>query len=476
MLTNTKLKENCGTGIKQFIVRGRTDFRYFCAHLFNADIQDFHLEWADSYVNNKRTCIISFRGSGKSYIAAVLIPLWLMFYERNLTFLNVSSTQRQSYKIIDEMRKCIRETELLQMLVPKDNSYRWTRQEINTTTGCKMVSVPYTDNARGYHVDYLLVDEAQNMKDTTLFSSVFVPMVQHKDGAICLIGTMGSETDLLAEKQLPQSGYNIFRYPILNDETSLPVWPTKFSAERIEEIKKDVGLIPFAREYLLENKGVAGQAIDPACLVHSLDETLRFSKVIEPGSQVFMGTDLATSPIGDYTAIAFVEKTKGGQFVLRWIERHRGRTVQNQGQIIADRYNIFKPHGTRIDISQIGPGIVQDLRNNYSVNMTPFQFTNVSRNAIFNKLISAFGEYDMKNKVVRGGNLIIPRDVKDPYTATMSGIIINEISGLYPAETLSGQPTFKTSARHDDLLCSVAMAIDAATRVKKGIIYAKSYR
>jgi len=476
MLTNLQLRERTGMRIRDFIIKGSQNFKFWAESLFrgshNFEITPFHMQWFKAYLNEKRVAIISFRGSCKTTICGVLIPLYLSFYESNLTFLNVSPTMRQSTTIIAQIRRLINSVELLQYLIPRDRGYSWTKTEINTTTGCKIVCTPYSEKARTYHVNYLLMDEAQDFTETETFSSVFLPMVQHHNGNVIIIGTPKTETDLLAKVQLPNSGYKVIRCPVKDPVTDKPLWQSKFNNEVIERIRRDLGPVAFAREYMLEIRGTEGQLIPQECILNSLDTNYKLRNTGTEGGEYYIGVDLATSPTGDYTVIAVIEKTKGNQIILTHLERHRGRTAQNQAEIIANVYNRFKPVSGYIDISVVGPAILNELQTSFGINLQPFKFDPINRNNLFNNLAMVFGYYDEKAKKVMDQNIIIPRDTKDPYTMKMTDILIKELNSIYPSTTKTGLPSFKTTSKHDDCIIALGLAIQSATKMKSPEIYA----
>ncbi len=471
MLTNQALREKTGKTLREFIVAGSEDFKYWVESLTRYRLEPFHLEWARSYLYNKRTCLVSFRGSGKTLVLGILLPLWLMFYNRDLVFINVSPVMsRQSTKIVSEIRHIIKDTEILNSMMPKDRGFSWTKTEINTSTGCKMVCAPYSSASKTFHAHYMLFDEAQEFKDLDVYYDTFMPMIQHHDGNVVVIGTPDSETDLLARCQLPNSGYMVKKYPLVDPVSGVTNWSKAFSDKRVEEIKKDIGMVAFARQYLLELRGGESQSIPTEAIIASMDTALSLENMGDRISEYFHGVDLATSPTGDWFAQCVIKRTKSKNLVLAYLERSRGKTPQSQAEAIAGVHNRFRPLAGFLDISQTGPAILNDLKATYGVNLMPYRFDPHSRNELFSNMASAFGYKDESGSIV-GNRVIIPRNLNDPCTMTHTDLLMNELTALYPSKTKTGMFTYKTTSKHDDLAVAFSLAVQASIRMREAEVY-----
>ena len=467
LLTIDELCYRTGMSVKEFIERGATNFKFWVESLFDYKIEPFHLEWVSLFYNNKRSCVIAARQHGKSSVLGPLFHLWMAFYEENKNFMIVSHNLPLSTRHIRDMRNMIAEVELLQYrLEPEDKRRSWTKTEIETATGCKIFCKPYSDNVRGYAaLHYCLIDEASYLEDHLIFERAILPMLSHYDGNLMLAGTPKSEYDLLAKAQLPNSGFVVKRYPAITEEGK-PLWPEKFPMSKLERIRREIGELAFAREYLCTLRGSKERALPPEVLIKSMDENLRMENVGEEGGEYFVGVDLAASPIGDYTVFTVVRK-KDGKFVVSRIERYRGIDYKTQCRLIESLYNRFKPRAVLIDKSSFGDMLINELRVEYNVPCEGVAFNPQSRNMLLTKMINLFLD-------PQGSRVVIPRDANDPYTISLTDVLIHELSGLYPDKTRTGLDTYKTVTKHDDTIASLALALYAAEQTRTARVYVRA--
>ena len=453
MLTNIDLQIKTGLTISDFIIKGATDFQYWAETLYGYNIKPFHIEWANNFTTQKRSSTIAARGLGKSLILGALVPIWLSFYDYTLPTSNLrgvaiaAQNLSQSTKIMMNIRSHINKSELTQLLIPKSGDYTWTKKEINTTTDWRISVLPYSDNARGPHVPYLLMEEAGLFTDLSLYTDVFLPMIQRADGNAALIGTPRTAYDLLARSQLPGSGYQVSRYPLItNGECILP---EVFPPERIEEIKKDIGELSFAREYLLEIVG-EGRAIKTQHIIDSLDPTQMFTQLGTDTGEYYIGVDLALSPTGDYTVLIVIERYNG-HYYIRKIEKYRGMSFDNQIDTIASLYRQYHPVLMLIDESNFGGIVTQKLQTQYNIPAQSIKFLPTTRNTMLIKLINTF----------TSNQISIPRHPNCPTTLALTEDLLTEISSLHSDKTRSGLDTYKVSTKHDDMMMSLALALHA---------------
>ena len=464
MLTIDDLCERTGMTLKEFVNRGATDFKFWVESLFNLEIKDFHLEWVKMFYNNRRSCVIAPRSHGKSTVLAVLFHLWMAFYEENKNFMIVSHNLPLSTSHIRNMRNMIMDVELLTArLVPDDRKRSWTKTEIETATGCKIFCKPYADNVRGYAaLHYCLIDEASYLEDHAIYYRAILPMLSHHDGNLLLIGTPKTEYDLLAKAQLPNSGFNVKVYPAVDDNGN-PLWPERFPMSKLERLKKELGEVAYAREYLCTLRGSEERAIPPEVLTRGMDENMRMENHGEQGGEYFIGVDLAASPIGDYTVFAVVKKVRNN-IILSRLERYRGVEYKSQCRLLSSLYSRFRPRSVIVDKSSFGDMLINELRVEFGIPCQGFLFTPQGRYMILTKLINTMID----------GRLVIPRDMNDPYTMSMTDVLIKELSGLYPDRTKTGMDTYKTVTKHDDVLIALALALHAAENIKTAQIYIRS--
>ena len=264
--------------------------------------------------------------------------------------------------------------------------------------------------------------------------------------------TPKTDTDLLARAQLPNSGFVVKKYPAIIE--GKPLWPEKFPMSKLERIRKEMGEIAFAREYLLELRSEAAQAIPNEVIIKCMDPEYRFENEAEAGGEYYIGADLAMSPQGDYSVFVVLKRI-GDKLLISRIERYKGMDFGTQLQYLASLWQRFKPVKMLVDESVFGSAVVEELRNKYGVPALGFKFTPQNRNAILGQLINA-----MKDQ-----KIVIPRHKDCPYTLNLTDKLVHELTGLYPDKTKTGLDTYKTVTKHDDCVMALALALQAASSI-----------
>lgn len=428
-----------------------TAFKRFAEKLLNLSIKPFHLEWVKAFYNNPRNVIISHRGSGKTTILGVAFPLWIVTFKLNKTFLIVSANMRESTKIISQIRNYINSVEYLSALKPSSSEYHWTKQDLHTTTNCRILCRPYTQNIRGVHVDYILADEASQFQDTSIYYSAIVPMVAHKNGHIMVIGTRQTETDLLGQLIEKESGYFYKSYPVIDTKTKKPLWPEKFSIKKIKQIKKDIGNTDFAREYLNLVVPKERQVFPPELVAKALDSSIALDSKFNPDSNYYLGCDLALSPHGDYSVFTTIENLED-KLYIRNVFRRKGMNFHNQINKIVDLHSLYQYKNVTIDESNWGPVLLDELRRKH-IPVSGVKFTPENRNNLINNL----------RRIFESEQIVIPYS-KDNDTRTIVQPIIKELTRILSSTTKSGMDTYKTIGKYDDCVMSLALACYSATK------------
>jgi hypothetical protein len=424
-----------------------SDFNFFSTEVLQRDIQPFHLEWVDMFQHLSRSCIFAPRGFGKSTILGVDFTMWRLLFSPNKKFLVVSNAIHQSKRIIQEIKRSIKDIPILTYL----KGDTWTKMHITTPFGGEVICKPYSPNVKGVHVDYALCDEATTFKDKSIYYDSIAPTVNRFNGNICLIGTPESEDDLIHELS-GRSEYVLKKYVAEKDGRIL--WPTKFPMSTLEKIKMKEGPLSYSKNYLCELYDEGTQLFPLPTIVKTFDRTFGFETVADGASDYFAGIDLAMAPEGDYAVFATVKRSPEGQIIISNIRRSRGIEYEEQELIAAEEYHKFIPGKTLIDDSVYGKAFIQDLRNKYTIPCLPFNFNPENRNSIINNLIRLFTpEKGAPPKIV------LPMEEHDK---AMMELFIKELSGVILSKTKTGLRTFKSTTKHDDMVMAVGLACFAA--------------
>jgi len=332
----------------------------------------------------------------------------------------------------------------------------WTKTEIETKNGCQMFVQPYTENMRSEHVNYILADEASLFRDLNIFDRACIPMASMWPGNICVIGTPMTEYDLLARCQLADSGYRISRYQAMKDGS--PAWDWRYSMNDLEQKRKEMGEISFAREYLCEvvseeSRCISSKSIAQACrpdtaLLVNLtgDGTPRTINGTSMVPTRYTGVDLAMSAHGDYSVSITLREHEGG-FIIEHMDRRKGMGSQAHKEWLTHIWRGLRPIRMPVDKSQFGQYLIDDL-NMAGIPVEPFKFTPDSRKEILGGLF----------QMIDSGRIMIPRDPNDPITMTMTDALIHELASFVPTRTATGIETYKATSSHDDTVMALAVA------------------
>lgn len=452
-----------GKQLDEFLMECRLNFRFFCEEVLSETlgeklmIKSFHIEWFNMFLNNKRSCVIAGRGTGKTTVLGVAMPLWISLFNKHKDFLIVSNAMHQSVMIIDKIRMFIEENELLRTLRPSNPELSWTKTDLNTSTLCTIKAKPFGHNIKGGHYDYVLCDEGSLYEDHDVYFRSIVPTVNARNGNIMVIGTPMTLIDLLAKLE-ENSEYVVNKYPVEKEGRFL--WKEKYNTELLERLKNEMGDDSFTREYLCEIRETEESPIRFRDLLHACDTELSFEKKTSPMDSYFVGADFALSSKGDWSVFIVVKARKDGKIQLVDIRRVRGVPFRTQLEMLKAIYAKFIPVKMYLDKSTFGELFVEELMKE-NLPIIGFSFTQENRQAVFNTTIRRIQE----------GNLVIPyaNDVKGQIDNLMK-----ELTSFVVDKTRSGYATYISRGKYDDTAIAFMLAIQAATTVKPFVSYIRS--
>lgn len=437
-----------------FFTKCKLSFKFFAERVCDKDIQPFHLEWIKAVEENNRVAIEAPTGFGKTTLLGILYPLWRIWNNKNQQFLIVSNTLPQSTKILTEIRHYIEDNAILAKLIPK-HSESWTKTELFTSNNCRFYCRPYSINLKGFHVNYILADEASSFIDHKIYFDYLVTRATAKKGKVVAISTPEHIADLM-ERLRVNSEYWFKRYTAIVDGKSL--WPTQFSLERLEKIRREIGDAAFKREYMCDPSAPSENAI---FLPSDIEQCFAYSKKFEmrsSGGAVFIGCDfaIASGPRADYDAYIVLERLGEYATILHG-EIHKGMPIAGKVMRLEQLNEIYKPTRIIVDESSIGKAIVEALREKG----IPVEGADFSSKNRANMLINL-------KKLIDDKKLIIPRNADDALTMTFTNRLIGELVKF--AEVRSEKTrvlSYQSTGAHDDTVMALALACKGITSQKK---------
>ena len=310
-------------------------------------------------------------------------------------------------------------------------------------------------------------DEAAQYSDHSIFERWIITRVTAKDGKLVVISTPVSAIDLphklLHNPNFYGRIYTAIKTKRLNEKPEFyspiydklkegePIFPELYSKEKLEIIKQSMTSIAFEREYLCNVLVSENSLYPPNLVIECFDESIGFQ---EPeGGSVYIGADFAvgTGKEADYTVFTVIEND-GKNIYIRWIERHKGMAISAQMNRLVELNDRFHPKFIYMDESTFGATFVQELRQK-QLPVVGCKFDFRSRN---NYLLNLY-------KIIEDGILVIPRKRQ---THTLTDELFIELTSFIETKTQAGAVTYKSTAAHDDMVMSLALAVSGVKQMQ----------
>src|SRR3990170_6764702 len=150
------------------------------------------------------------RGWGKSLVFSRK-NLWLLFTKHDVESLILSSTQRQSMIMFDYCYSTIKANSLMREMLQRPGTTR-TIIRLKPPLGGKLVALPCSpDKLRGYHPDWIFLDEASIIPSEMITSEIMM-MLTKPDAALVMSGTPMAFDHVFRKAFLDTKRYSIHHY------------------------------------------------------------------------------------------------------------------------------------------------------------------------------------------------------------------------------------------------------------------------
>lgn len=311
----------------------------YLGHYLDSETPDFHYEIYDDLSDGNINFIeiIGFRGSAKSTIASLALPLWSAITKKKNFIVILSDSFKQAKLIIANIIHELENNEdLIKDFGPFQSREEWTATSIVLANKVRIIAQSRGMKFRGlrhlqYRPDLIVCDDVENIenvrtleqrdKTNEWFSSDVIPALDSTSGKLVIIGTLLHTDSLLAriKKQIQTNKRGKYReFPIIRDDKAL--WNSKFPLDVIAQKKIDVGTRFFLREFLLKIVPDEGQVITKVEYYNKLPKL----------KTIAIGTDLAISKkeTADYSAIVVAGLGDDGKYYC--LHHHSGRWNFNE--------------------------------------------------------------------------------------------------------------------------------------------------
>lgn len=381
---------------------------------------EVHQSCADE--SYKYTIVCASRQTGKTMLAMNQCIKWGV-EKPDSVIAWVSPTYSQYKKVYDSMVKAIGSA-------PFVKSYK--DGEIKFTSGAVMVfkSANAGDNLRGMTVNYMVVDEAILIKEST-FLEVLMPTLIVGGKKCLIISTPKGKSNWFFRWFMygsnREEGCRSFRF---NYKTN----PFKDDAF-IRMAEKSMPDAMFRQEYLAD-------FVDGGAVIENINELCvnAMQPIPKAGKTYYAGIDLAL--MDDYTVFSVVDADGN----LVYFDRFNKISTPEVKERIFKNIQLWKPEMTLIETNNMGLPIYQDLKLIYKIKkLKGWNTSHTSKNDIITKLIMAFSS----------------KEIQCPDNEFLKA----ELETFEMKMTPTGKVKYEhAQGFHDDIIMSMAIAREAQSK------------
>lgn len=333
--------------------------------------------------NKKRVLIAAPRGTAKSTVTSLLLPLHRIAFkhENDEEFIVIiSESQAQSINFLSRIKYHLTHSEKFKTLfgdMGPNTARRWTATDVVTSNGVRIVAVGTGQRVRGFiegdtRPTLIIVDDFESelnaftqearAKNRKWMTEAVIPSLSD-EGRIVMIGTVISEDCFLYwAKDSP--AWSTLWFSIIEDDGS-PIWPERFPQERISQIKEEYASVGNINGFYQEYMNIA-QSPDEAPFkpewikLHQYDferrdgvgclvkETGEGEEVIPV--EVYGGVDPASSlsARADFFVIATIGiDHEGNKYILDLYRKHI--SPADQPDIIIEKFKKYRHRKMKIE-------------------------------------------------------------------------------------------------------------------------------
>lgn len=338
--------------------------RELCEYLERAVLSSYEIEVQFTPViltpgvrdlpENNKILLMLPRGSYKSTIASIALPIWLFWHNPNLRIMLDCATLPNAKLYVAAIKDHIDNNDILRLIAVDDKGEYilepnkaaaggWTEDRIilknRTKLGLKEPSlfVSAVDNNRtGMHPDVIIMDDlvsettvtTRDQRNKTKTHYKFSISLLERGGLQVIIGTRYHMDDLYAEL-LENKGINNIVRPAILPNGKL-YFPKKYTMEALAELKRDQGADIFNSQYMLDPTNPEDAVFQINKINYYTDDEKKCIIYGEDGNPVkfqavYVLSDLAISQDkrADYTVVMIIGVTAEKKiYVIDYVRDH----------------------------------------------------------------------------------------------------------------------------------------------------------
>lgn len=354
-------------------------------------------------------------------------------------WLIMSAGQRQADEWILKAAKIARAVALSTVGTELETRVSISASEIRFSNGSRILSVPANpDTARGYSASLVLDEFALHEKDREIWAAVFPTITNELSGQkkIRVVSTPKGRGNKFAELW-EEGGAKWSRHKVTLDDAIAAGLRVDKAALREGVADEDIWRQEYFCEFLANDTTYFPLDLIRACERIPAPEA-------PPDAPRFLGVDIGRSH--DLTAIAEAALV-GGALRIVDLETLEHLPFSEQREIISARLRREAVRACAIDATGIGAQLAEELRGRFGSRVEPVQFTNATKNEIFQAL----------HRVMEEARLEIPAD----------RALREDIHAVHRKISTGGNIQFTAPRRpdgHSDRATALALAVEIAER------------
>jgi hypothetical protein len=328
------------------------------------------------------------RGWGKSLVFSRK-NLWLLFTKPKLESLIISSTQRQSMIMFDYCYSTIIANPLMREMIQRRGTTHTTIR-LKPPLGGRLVALPCSpDRLRGYHPDWVFIDEASVVPSGMITSEIMM-MLTKPNASLVMTGTPMAFDHAFRKAFLDRKHYSVHQYPSysspLVSQEQLAEWREMMTKE---EWEREVEALWIEAAHTFFPMNLIVECIDPELGTpdspNSYIEDMEKTNPEKLEGSYYAGLDLGKQL--DYSVLAVVQRIESGE--IRLIHKRQFPLETPYPDVIAyvsRAQQIFNLEGIYVDKTGIGDAVVDELQRIYVRNIQGVFFTDIEKENMLNHL------------------------------------------------------------------------------------------
>ena len=429
--------------IEMDLKMSKDNFPYFFEKVLGYELADFHQEWLDFVHNTKRTVIICSRDHGKSVFFHAWCAFQLCFQEPPYQMLYISSNHKQTMVHMKDIDRMFTNVPHLKRFKPTQG---WAVGAMRLTNGNEILERSVGSQIRGLHPQEIIIDDplkefsiAAIQRVTDWFWGDMIPTLHHT-ASLRMVGTPFTYTDIFAQLE-ENPAYDVLRYPAIKaDGTAL--WGNRWSLDKLEERKMEIGSMKFTREYLCVPISTNTMLFDPEHIKACQNKYASLHSSAREGYRYYIGYDPAISANGDYTVMMVIEVDEDMNKQVVHMLRAKGLDFREHITHIMNLCKRFQPEIVMIETNTFAKAFAMELKNISDFPVREFTMSRKKKEEIILNL-----QMNIDNH-----KLVLP--MQDETSRAVTAQIIQELGAF----GINANGKIEGVGAHDDIVIALALA------------------